>query len=563
MLAALRSRAGTQLHKGLTRWSAVERRRIVRVGLAGLGLAGLLGATACAVASVSIWLVPAYLLLVIAILTAPRGPRGSTAAPGSLRRLVGIGRSHALAEPGRAPGADRADGAGSPEPASDAGAGPASPDDAIADADADSQPAGLRVDPAESAVSARPRRSRARSRKTAKPAVEPAAGPAPVTWIRVGPGQYVRSDAASQGPPPAPNEPVPETRADADAGIPVADVPEVPEPALATPATAPETFTQTKTAEEPLAPVDPTLPTPVAAASEDPATDPAAVPAPVVDAVEDPATVPAAPSPTMTMTVDVAAAGPTVVPLEVLPTAGEPEEVDARTSAEPATAAQPATDDAPEAMAAAPTPDADAPGFPPVEEASEVPEPPAPASFSFEAGCLPAFEPELETRSGAGIEGDCAAHAAPEPPSGSEPGAELESLPEPGSESESRSESEFESVADAGPPAEEYGIAPSAPFRSRSALGESSFANGWREREPSSIPRPGNGPRDRRHHQRPTAERAGILRGRRGRSYRRTTNFGPATADPTRRIPREAAARRAFGRIEHVRRDWRARSPPA
>ncbi len=561
MLAALRSRAGTHLRKGLTRWSAVERRRIVRVGLMGTGLAGLLGATACAVASVSIWLVPAYLLLVIAILTAPRGPRGSTAAPGSLRRLVGIGRSHALAEPGRAPGADRADEAGSPEPASDAGAGPASPDDANADADADSQPAGLRVDPAESAVPSKPRRSRARSRKTAKPAVEPAADAAPVTWIRVGPGQYVRSDAASQGPPPAPNEPVPETRADADAGIPVADIAEVPEPALATPATTTERYTQTETVEEPLAPVDPTLPTPVAAASEDPATDPADVPAPVVDPVEDPATVPAAPAMTMTVDVDVATAGPTVAPLEVLPTAREPEEVDARTSAEPATVSHPATDDAPEAMVPAPTSEADAPGLPPVEEASEVPEPSVPASF--EAGGLPVCESEsgseLETGSVAGIEGDCAAHAAPEPPIGSEPGSELESLPEV----ESQSRSEFESVADAGPPAEEYGIAPSAPFRSRSALGESSFPSGWREREPSSIPRPGNGPRDRRHHQRPTAERAGILRGRRGRSYRRTTNLGPTTADSTRRIPREAAARRAFGRIEHVRRDWRARSPPA
>ncbi len=353
MLAALRSRAGTQIHRGLTRSSAVERRRIVRVALAGTGLAGLLGATACAVASVSIWLVPVYLLLVLAILTAPRGPRGSTAAPGSSRKFVGIGRSHVIAEPGRASGVDRANETGSPEPVSDAGADPASSDDANANADADSPPTSLRSDPAESAVPAKPRRSRARSRKTAKPAVEPAAEAAPVSWIRVGPGQYVRSDAASQGPPPAPNEPVPETQADADAGNSRADVPEVPEPAIATPAT--ETTTQTETAEEPLTPSDPTLPTPVEATSEDPATVPADVPAPVEESVEDPATVPAVPA--MTMMGEVATDEPTMpAPLEEFPIVREPEEVDARTSAEPATAAQPATDDAPEAMAAAPTP---------------------------------------------------------------------------------------------------------------------------------------------------------------------------------------------------------------
>ncbi len=92
-LATLRSRAGTYLRKGSTDWSAVDRRRIIRVALAGSGLAGLLGATAYAVASVSIWLVPAYLLLVVAILTAPRGPREATAAPGSRGRFFGKTRA--------------------------------------------------------------------------------------------------------------------------------------------------------------------------------------------------------------------------------------------------------------------------------------------------------------------------------------------------------------------------------------------------------------------------------------------------------------------------------------
>lgn len=54
-----------------------------------------------------------------------------------------------------------------------------------------------REQPAWEAETARPRRGRVRVRKSAKPAGEPSA--APVTWVRVGPGRFVRADVAAAG----------------------------------------------------------------------------------------------------------------------------------------------------------------------------------------------------------------------------------------------------------------------------------------------------------------------------------------------------------------------------
>ena len=194
--AARRFRAGTVPRPGQVLGALADRRRI-RAILVGSGLAGLLGATACAVASVSAWLVPVYLLLVVVILAAPRGPRASSLASGSRAGSTGTD----IAEPDRGSGTDRADGTGLPEPRPDAG-----PDPGLATGEADDpETAYLRLDPAATAVP-KPRRSRARSRKASKPAAEPADGSAPVTWVRVGPGQYVRSDAMNQGQPPAQTE---------------------------------------------------------------------------------------------------------------------------------------------------------------------------------------------------------------------------------------------------------------------------------------------------------------------------------------------------------------------
>src|SRR5205085_4082873 len=70
--------------------------------LAGSGLAALLGLTAWAVSLVSVWLVPAYLALMVLILAAPRGKRASTAWEPAAD-LAGVDD----AELARKPGTDR------------------------------------------------------------------------------------------------------------------------------------------------------------------------------------------------------------------------------------------------------------------------------------------------------------------------------------------------------------------------------------------------------------------------------------------------------------------------
>jgi hypothetical protein len=224
----------------------------------GFGLAGLLGATAYAVASVSGWLVPVYVLLVIVILTAPRGvraaskpapphpiplPDGARAIGGLLRRGLNAWRRRSPSpSPPRGEGARRADEGvdadatattSQPGRRPDEGpdrAGEAAEAEAKAEAKAKAKSARRRIDPAATDV-AKPRTSRARSRKAAKPAAEPVGEPAPATWIRVGPGQYVRSDAVPQGqpspeaPPPV-EEPAPAVAPEIDPSPPAETTPE-------------------------------------------------------------------------------------------------------------------------------------------------------------------------------------------------------------------------------------------------------------------------------------------------------------------------------------------------
>ena len=215
-----RFRAGTARPSGSAPGSLVSRRGI-RAVLVGSGLAGLLGVTACAVASVSAWLVPVYLLLVTVILTAPRGSRASSPAAGSRAGFLGT----RIAEHGQSAGEGRADGTGPAEPGPDARQ---DPDLAAGESD-DAESSHLRLDPAAAAI-ARPRRSKARTRKAARPAAELAPEFAPVTWVRVGPGKYVRSDAIIQGQPPA-EAPAPAEAVASDAD-PATDP---PEPATAAP----------------------------------------------------------------------------------------------------------------------------------------------------------------------------------------------------------------------------------------------------------------------------------------------------------------------------------------
>jgi hypothetical protein len=234
--------------------------RLQRV-LVGSGLAGLLGVTACALASVSAWLAPAYLLVVVAILTAPRGerasprrsaphpvplPAGARAIVGFLRNgLTALRRRSASPSPHWGEGARRADeGPDSTATTDRPGHRPGAESDPAlaAGASDDGVEARLRVDAAAPAVS-RPRRSRTRSRKAAKPAAEPVADSSAVTWIRVGPGKYVRSDVIGQVAPSAEAPPPVE--------VPVEVVAPEPEVAPSPETTPPEPATETVTVPEP------------------------------------------------------------------------------------------------------------------------------------------------------------------------------------------------------------------------------------------------------------------------------------------------------------------------
>jgi hypothetical protein len=160
-----------------------------------MGLATLMGSTTWAVASVSIWLVPAYLALMIGIFAIP-GARGvkSPAKPPT----TGSDEADVLPS-GEGSGSDCADWMNQPHPVFDPSA--------EAPAGEAAEFSSTRVDPAGSLI-AKPRRSRARSRKAAKAAAEPASDTSPVTWIRVGPGQFVRADGRILEPPPATAEEV-------------------------------------------------------------------------------------------------------------------------------------------------------------------------------------------------------------------------------------------------------------------------------------------------------------------------------------------------------------------
>jgi hypothetical protein len=344
--AAHRRRDGNGPRPGMAPGSLVYRRGI-RTILVGSVLAGLLGATAYAVASVSTWLVPVYLLLVVVILTAPRGPREASRAAGTtavlrgplaerdgsppphpvplpfgaraiawfLRTGISIGaRRLRVPSPHRGEGARRAgEGpdepaiAGRPETRPDAASDPAAP--AVASDDAG--PGTLRIDPAANAIP-KPRKSRARSRKTSKPAVEAAPDSAPVTWVRVGPGQFVRSDTINQGQPPAEAPPPVEVPPPVEALAPA----EVPPPVEAlAPAEVPPPV-------EALAPAE--VPPPVEASPLAEVPDVAMLGDPVTDHPQPATAEPAA----------LIEAGP----------AADVSEADAPVSEEPATVAQPATD---------------------------------------------------------------------------------------------------------------------------------------------------------------------------------------------------------------------------
>ena len=153
--------------------------------------------TTCAVAWwVSIGWVPAYLALMVLIFVTPEGrrPRASANVSASLSEPV-----------------EKSDGDVSPDDrpilrAEAAHLGDQHPHLGTAltageEADASAMPPPEDPQPGlPNKSTAKPRRGRGRGRKTAKAAVaaEPAPGAGSVTWIRVGPGQFVRADVHAQ-----------------------------------------------------------------------------------------------------------------------------------------------------------------------------------------------------------------------------------------------------------------------------------------------------------------------------------------------------------------------------
>jgi hypothetical protein len=184
-------------------------RRLRTAGL-GAGLVVLVGLTTWAVASVSVWMAPAYLALMVLIFVTPLGRRPSKSAPEPGAEAICDGDT----EIGQHLRADRAAGADNNRLA-------AGLDSALAADEAVTEPLSSVADSAGSA-GAKPKRGRARARKVAKTAAEPALDFGPVTWIRVGPGKFVRADANIQAIEQTPVEEV------AEEAVPATDAPAAP-----------------------------------------------------------------------------------------------------------------------------------------------------------------------------------------------------------------------------------------------------------------------------------------------------------------------------------------------
>jgi hypothetical protein len=156
------------------------KRRRPRAVWAGAGLAVLAGLTAWAVASVSVWLVPAYLALMVLIFVTPRRRRLSELPAKLGEAPVGVATDF-----GQGLRVDRAVEVDGHHPA----AGP----ELDSATDEATETSGSGPDPAGSST-AKLRRGRVRARKGAKTTTEPVPDSSPITWIRVGPGKFVRAD---------------------------------------------------------------------------------------------------------------------------------------------------------------------------------------------------------------------------------------------------------------------------------------------------------------------------------------------------------------------------------
>lgn len=197
---------------------AGPRRPPLGTALAVAGLAGLMGLTSWVVARVSVWLVPVYLIVMTLIFALPRAPR-----PEASERAGG----------GDEEVSDRAQG----PIAGPSGSDPPSESQVrmLAEPSADGPPEASASGPdpsgpasSEAPISAKPRRGRGRTRKGAKASAEQPSAAAPATWIRVGPGKFVRAGSQDQVPAAALPAPIEETAATTESALAEAPAPAAP-----------------------------------------------------------------------------------------------------------------------------------------------------------------------------------------------------------------------------------------------------------------------------------------------------------------------------------------------
>ena len=161
---------------------AEEGTRPTRLGktLGMVMLAGLLGLTSWVVASVSTWLVPVYVTAMALIFVIPRAERPQGSGPLGDKGEPDLDKDQG----GEAAGLSSLD----PDPR-----------DAVVQTANPPAEASASVTDGSGPGTAKPKRARSRGRKPpAKPGAEPAPGTAAATWIRVGPGKFVRADSDPQ-----------------------------------------------------------------------------------------------------------------------------------------------------------------------------------------------------------------------------------------------------------------------------------------------------------------------------------------------------------------------------
>jgi hypothetical protein len=153
---------------------------------AGFVLAALIGLTTLAVAWVGVWWVPAYLTLMVCIFAIPHGRRepehSSMSNEGS---TVG-----SCADPGEGLRVDRVNEVVSNQLGSESISELTTSESAVE--------TGVSHLDLASSGKAKVRRTRSRTRKAGQTGVGNTPAPAAVTWIRVGPGKFVRAEGGSE-----------------------------------------------------------------------------------------------------------------------------------------------------------------------------------------------------------------------------------------------------------------------------------------------------------------------------------------------------------------------------